>query len=69
MSDYTLPELCISAAAEAWRDAGEVLATGIGLIPRLAASLAKLSFAPDLLMNDGEAYLVDEPVPVGPRDG
>ena len=66
---YTLAELCITAAAEAWRDAGEVLASGLGLVPRLAASLARLTFSPDLLMTDGEAYLVSEPVPVGPRDG
>ena len=39
-TDYTLAELCICACAEAWRDAGEILATGIGLIPRLPASLA-----------------------------
>ncbi|MFA5121042.1 CoA-transferase subunit beta [Zavarzinia sp.] len=64
---FTLAELCITAAAEAWRDNGEVLASGIGLIPRLAASLAKASFAPELMMTDGEAYLVEEPVPVGKR--
>ncbi len=63
----SLSELCIAAAAEAWRDDGEVLATGIGLVPRLAASLAMASFNPDLMMTDGEAYLVSEPVPVGPR--
>ena len=67
--DYTLAELCITGAAEVWRDDGEVLATGIGLIPRLAASLAKASFNPDLMMTDGEAYLVTEPVPPGPRNG
>ena len=66
---YTLAELCITAAAEAWRDAGEVLASGLGLVPRLAASLARLTFAPDLLMTDGESFLVAEPVPVGPRNG
>ena len=65
--DFSLAELCIVAAAEAWRHDGEVLATGIGLIPRLAASLAMSSFNPDLMMTDGEAYLVSEPVPVGPR--
>jgi len=65
----TLAELCIAAAAEAWRDDGEVLATGIGLAPRLAASLAMLSCNPALMMTDGEAYLVSEPVPVGPRNG
>jgi glutaconate CoA-transferase subunit B len=66
---YTLAELCIVSAAEAWRDAGEVLASGLGLVPRLAASLARLTFAPDLLMTDGEAFLVAEPVPLGPRGG
>lgn len=67
--DYTLAELCITAAAEAWRGDGEVLATGIGLVPRLAAGLAKLTFNPALMMTDAEAYLVAEPVPVGPRKG
>ncbi|MCH2170224.1 ketoacid CoA transferase [Myxococcota bacterium] len=67
--DYTLAELCITASAEVWRDDGEVLATGIGVIPRLAASLAKASFNQDLMMTDGEAYLVTEPVPPGPRNG
>ena len=66
-ADYTLAELCISACSEAWRDDGEVLATGIGIIPRLAASLAKLTCNPDLIMNDGEAMMVSEPVPVGER--
>src|SRR5262245_5823751 len=66
-TDYTRAELCIAAAAEAWRDDGEVLASGITVIPRLAASLACLTFNPDLLMTDGECMLVAEPVPVGPR--
>ncbi|MBW8812882.1 MAG: hypothetical protein JF588_05600 [Caulobacterales bacterium] len=65
--DFTLAELCISACAEVWRDDGEVLATGITLIPRLAAGLAKLSFNPALMMTDAEVYLVEEPVAVGPR--
>ncbi len=67
MSDYTLAELCICAAAEAFRGEGENLATSIGLVPRLAAGLAKLTFEPDLMITDGEAYLVAEPVPLGPR--
>lgn len=66
-ADFTLAELLIVAAAHAWRDNGEVLATGIGVLPRLAVSLAKLTHSPDLLMTDGEAYLVEEPVPLGPR--
>lgn len=68
-SSHTLVELCIAAAAEAWRHDGEVLATGIGLVPRLAASLAYRTFNPDLMMTDGEAFLVSEPVPPGPRKG
>jgi glutaconate CoA-transferase subunit B len=67
MTEFTLAELVICAAAEAWRDGGEVLATGIGPLPRIAAGLAKLTFAPEILMTDGEAYLVEEPVPLGPR--
>ena len=65
--EHTLIELCIAAAAEAWRGDGEILASGIGLVPRLAAGLARLTCSPDLLLTDGEAVLVAEPVPVGPR--
>ena len=66
-ASFTLAELLIVAAAEAWRGDGEVLASGIGIIPRLAASLAKLTHSPALLMTDAEAYLVEEPLPLGPR--
>lgn len=63
----TLAELLIAACSEAWRDNGEVLASGIGTIPRIAAGLAKLTHSPELLMTDGEAHLVEEPVPLGER--
>lgn len=65
--EATLAELLIVASSEAWRDNGEVLASGIGVIPRLGASLAKLTHSPELLMTDSEAHLVAEPVPIGPR--
>ena len=65
MTDYSLAELCITAAAETWRHDGELLATGITLIPRLAAGLAKLTINPALMMTDAECYFVSEPVPVG----
>lgn len=65
--DFSLAELIIVAAAEAWRNDGELLATGIGPLPRIAASLAKMTFAPGLQMTDGEAMLVAEPVPLGAR--
>lgn len=57
----------VCAASETWRGNGEVLASGITTIPRLGASLAKLTHSPELLMTDSEAYLVSEPVPLGPR--
>ncbi len=55
------------AAAEAFRGDGEVLATGIGVIPRLAASLAMKTSNPDLMMTDSEAWLLSEPNPLGAR--
>jgi glutaconate CoA-transferase subunit B len=66
-TDYTLAELCIVAAAEAFRGDGEVLATGIGVIPRLGASLAMKTFESDLMMTDSEAWLLSEPNPLGKR--
>lgn len=68
-STYSLAELMICAAAEAFSADGEVLATGIGVLQRLAAALAMRSSNPALMMTDSEAYMVGEPVPVGPRNG
>ncbi|HQR02536.1 MAG: ketoacid CoA transferase [Proteobacteria bacterium] len=65
--EFTLAELMIVAASEAWRGNGEILASGIGVIPRIGASLAKLTHSPELLMTDSEAFLVSEPIPLGPR--
>ncbi|WP_460064495.1 CoA-transferase subunit beta [Streptomyces sp. YKOK-I1] len=54
----TRAEYCVIACAEAWRDGGEILASPMGLIPSVGARLARLTFAPDLLLTDGEATLV-----------
>ena len=67
MSDVTLAELCIFACSETFRTDREIIATGIGPVPRLGAGVAKLTHSPGLMMTDGEAYLVEEPVPMGPR--
>ena len=53
-------DVCVVACAEAWRDDGAILASPMGVIPALGARLARQTFAPDLLMTDGEAFLVDE---------
>jgi glutaconate CoA-transferase, subunit B len=66
-SEFTLAELMIVAASEAWRGDGELIASGLGIIPRLGASLAKVTHTPELLMTDSETLLVEEPIPVGPR--
>jgi glutaconate CoA-transferase subunit B len=65
--DHSLAELLIVACSEVFRGNGEIVATGIGPVPRLGASLAKLTHTPELMMTDGEAYLVEDPVPIGPR--
>lgn len=54
----TRAEYCVIACAEAWRGSGEILASPMGVIPSLGARLARLTFAPDLLLTDGEATLV-----------
>jgi glutaconate CoA-transferase subunit B len=64
----SLAEICISSSSKAWKGEGEILATGIGLIPRIAAGLAKLTHNPDLMMTDGETYLISKPAPMGKRD-
>src|SRR5690554_4318304 len=65
--EFTLAELMIVAASEAFRGDGEILASGLGIIPRLGASLAKMTHTPELMMTDSECLLVEEPIPVGPR--
>ncbi|OEV04582.1 CoA-transferase [Streptomyces oceani] len=57
------------ACAEAWRDAGEVLASPMGTLPAIGARLAKLTFSPDLLLTDGAALLVGDVAPVGAAAG
>jgi acyl CoA:acetate/3-ketoacid CoA transferase beta subunit len=57
-SQPSLAEVCVVACAEAWRGDGAILASPMGLIPTLGARLAQLTFAPGLLLSDGEAYLL-----------
>ena len=69
MSDpgVTRAESCVIACAEAWRGAGEVMASPFGTIPSLGARLAKLTFAPDLVLTDGEAALMVGAPPLATR--
>jgi acyl CoA:acetate/3-ketoacid CoA transferase beta subunit len=58
VSDFGLAEICVVACAEAFRGDGEILASVFGGIPTLAVRLARATFAPDLLLSDGEARLI-----------
>ncbi len=67
MAEASRAEVCVVACAEAWRGDGEILASPMGLVPTIGCRLAKLTFAPDLLISDGEAYLLGEVPPAGPE--
>jgi len=54
----TKAEVVVVAMAEVFRGGGEIVASPMGVIPQLGAKLARLTFEPDLLMSDGEAYLM-----------
>ena len=58
MTDITRAHACVAACAAAWRGDGEIVASPMGIIPRLGALLARATFEPDLLITDGEASLI-----------
>lgn len=62
--NYSLAELMVCAASRVFDDDGEVLATGIGLLPRLAASLAMRTSNPDMMMTDSQSFMLSSPNPV-----
>jgi acyl CoA:acetate/3-ketoacid CoA transferase beta subunit len=61
-------DVCVIAIAECFRGGGEILANPIGTVPMIGGRLARESFEPDLVMTDGEAMLVRNPMPVGVDD-
>lgn len=65
MTTFTLAELMITAAAEAWREDHDLLANGIGPLPRIAAGLCMLTMNDTLFSTDGECFAVEEPVALG----
>jgi acyl CoA:acetate/3-ketoacid CoA transferase beta subunit len=69
MSGASRAEVCAVAIAEVFRDDGEILVSPIGNLPQIGARLAKLSFAPDLLLTDGVAFLVADVQPLGAPAG
>ena len=64
MSDVSRAEVCAVACADAWRGDGERLASAFGFVPLIGARLARATFETDLLISDGEAYLVANTLPI-----
>ena len=64
MTPATRAEVCAVAVAETFRGDGERLASSFGTVPAIGARLAKLTFAPDLLLTDGVAMLLADVQPV-----
>ncbi|MGN6609270.1 MAG: CoA-transferase subunit beta [Jatrophihabitans sp.] len=65
MTDVTRAEVCAVACADLFADDGEILASPMGTLPLLGARLARLTSNPDLLLSDGEAYLLADVPPLG----
>jgi acyl CoA:acetate/3-ketoacid CoA transferase beta subunit len=68
MSEVGRHEYCAVALADALRGSGEVLVSPIGILPSIAARLAKLTNSPELLLTDGVATLMANVPPVGLAD-
>jgi acyl CoA:acetate/3-ketoacid CoA transferase beta subunit len=57
--------VCAAAIADCFASDGEILANPIGTLPVIGGRLAKATVAPELVMTDGEALLVENILPVG----
>lgn len=55
----TRDEHCVVACSLALSDSGEILVSPFGVIPRIAAQLARATHAPDIVLTDGEARAID----------
>jgi acyl CoA:acetate/3-ketoacid CoA transferase beta subunit len=65
MTDYTRADVCAVACADLFAADGEILASPMGTMPMIGARLARLTTNPDLLISDGEAFLLAETPPIG----
>ena len=61
----TRGDVCAAACADLFATDGEVLASPMAPVPMIGARLARLTHSPDLLMSDGEAYLLADTPPLG----
>jgi acyl CoA:acetate/3-ketoacid CoA transferase beta subunit len=61
----TRADVCAVACADLFRTDGEILVSPMGTMPSIGARLARLTFAPELLLSDGEAALLADVPPLG----
>jgi acyl CoA:acetate/3-ketoacid CoA transferase beta subunit len=61
----TRAEVCAAAIADCFASDGEILANPIGTLQVIGGRLAKATVAPQLVMTDGEALLVENIIPIG----
>lgn len=64
-SNVTRAEVCAAACADLFAGAGEIVASPMGSMPSIGARLARLTTEPDLLLSDGEAYLLADTPALG----
>lgn len=65
--DFTIADIMIVAGAEVFRYDGEVMASGMGVLQRIAATLAVNTINSDLMLTDSQAWILSRPNPVGER--
>lgn len=65
MADVTRADVCAVACADLFAGDGEILVSPMGTMPAIGARLARLTSAPDIVLSDGEAYLMAETPPLG----
>lgn len=65
MSMASRAEICVTACAEMFRDAGEIMVSPMTTVVSVGARLARLTFAPDILLTDGEARLLADTPALG----
>lgn len=65
MSMASRAEICVTACAEMFRDAGEIMVSPMTTVVSVGARMARLTFAPDILLTDGEARLLADTPALG----
>ena len=65
MIQVSRAEVCAVACAELFRDAGEIMVSPMTTMVSIGARLARLTFASEILLTDGEAQLLADTPAIG----